>query len=309
MDNAESMISLFLDSGGFRELDTPVIVTSGEFITPFFCNAEKVCGDINIESFLAAHGDDPQAVIDHAVSLSRSHPAFKNVIDAMAVKAGELLGEPGPERKPAVSGGQRRDWIFSGPVANRLHLPHISIFKDRQVILHHPSGEKDTEDPDLSGYKVVHVADLITRGSSIYSKDTPSGGHTGWVPVLRNRGAEINDLITLVSRNQGGEEMLAREGVNVYPFITVDKQFIAGYAENPEPSLLFLKNPAGWTKHYLRENGPDILLEYCLHDVKKLPRLEKFLHHYQEFLGDMKWTGMIRKRMNAVKQGGNHGDV
>ena len=298
MNREETLVKYLIASGGFRELDTPVIVTSGEFLTPFFVSAEKLCGDAAVDEALNRFGEDPAAMMRYAADLAGRNASFGEVIDALAAGVSEIFGKAGTGEKRALSGGQRRDWLFSGPAAERLGVPHVSIFKPRdgsqRVLLHGASGAGEILTPDLRGFRVVHVADLITLGSSVYEEDRQTGKRSGWVPVLRGLGAEITDLVTVISRNQGGEALLAEQGVKVHALITVDGDFISRHARNPEALASFLRDPQQWTGDYLEAHGPGLLRDYLEDDAKKLPRLKKFVLRYRQFLDKTDWlTGFL----------------
>lgn len=278
---------LLVRSGAYRDLPEPLIVTSGEFLTPFFVNAEKLCGDPEMDAFLAAHGGSDREVISHSISLASRSP-FEELVGAIAAHASSLLDHAA---KPAISGGQRRDWLFSGPVARRLSLPHISLYKQApgqeaaadRLVLRSPSGE-ELPARELRGLTVVHVVDMVTAASSCISRDPLSGRETGWVPMLRASGAEVRDLIAVVSRKQGGEEALAQVGVRAHSFAVVDEAFLLRRARSPADAVAFYRDPAEWTRAYLRGHGCGLLLAYLVDDPKKYPRLFKFLTLHRAFL-------------------------
>ena len=221
MDIAQTLVR----SGAYRDLDEPVIVTSGEFLTPFFVNAEKLCGDPGMDAFLAEAGGRDDAVIEHACSLAEGGE-FGGVVDEIAGVVA-AIGRVRPVA--AISGGQRRDWLFSGPVSRRLGLVHLSLYKqapgqgpaeDRVVARSAAGAETGTE--VAAGATVVHVVDMLTAASSCYSSDPVSGREVGWIPMLRSRGAVVHDLVAVVSRRQGGEEALSRVGVAVRSLVAGD---------------------------------------------------------------------------------------
>ena len=85
----------------------------------YYVNAEKLCQD---GGKFKEYGEDSGAMIQHAVKMMEEHPTFEEVIDILVEKVKEVKGD-------TISGGQRRDWIFSGPVAAKLDMPHISLYK------------------------------------------------------------------------------------------------------------------------------------------------------------------------------------
>ena len=59
-----------------------------------------------------------------------------------------------------VSGGERRDWFFSIPIAYLSNKPHLFIFMNLKVI------QDNKEIYDIQNKNVTHIADLITQASS-----------------------------------------------------------------------------------------------------------------------------------------------
>lgn len=275
-------------SGAYRDLQEPVVVTSGEFLTPFFVNAERLCGDPAMDLFLTVHGGSDREVIDHACSLAEAGEDFRAVVEELAARASGLLRA---SAKPMISGGQRRDWLFSGPVARLLGLPHVSLYKqapgqareaDRAVV-RAPGGEA-LDQAALPGSTAVHVVDMITAASSCLDRDPASGRDVGWVSMLRDRGVQIRDLVAVVSRRQGGEERLERAGVRVSSLVTVDDAFLRAHSGRPDEAAAYYRGPEEWTRRYLREHGIGLLVPYLSEDAKKLPRLIKLVRVYEAFL-------------------------
>ena len=82
-----------------------------------------------------------------------------------------------------VSGGERRDFFFSMPVARRLGLGHLSIFKDLSCVYTDADGASMPADQaGLSGKRSVHIADLVTVASSYIR---------AWIPAVEALGAKI----------------------------------------------------------------------------------------------------------------------
>ena len=129
------------------------------------------------------------------------------VIDRLAAAADET-----GEAYDFISGGQRRDWFFSGGVAARLQRPHLYLYKDRSATVAEKAGGGQAA-PDLSGVRPIHVADLVPEASSYLRS---------WVPALRERGAEMGAAVNVVDRDQGGIAALQAQGVNASALLRVD---------------------------------------------------------------------------------------
>ncbi len=273
--------ALLVSSGAYRDLDAPVIVTSGEFLTPFYVNAERLCGDPEIDEALARMAEDHEGMIRYACDLAQTNEGYGRVVDALCEEARAVLPASG---QTAVSGGQRRDWLFSGPVAARLGLPHISLFKQSPGA--DASADRVVGVPSPAGMTVVHIVDMVTKASSCYDVDPATGREVGWIPMLRSRGAEVRDLIAVVTRAQGGEGRLSEQGVTVRSLAVVDGAFVDRNSRDAEAVAGYVDDPVAWTRGYLRSHGVGVLLPFLEDTPKKLPRAVKFLRTYRGCLED-----------------------
>lgn len=248
------LATLLAETGAFRDLDRPVILHSGK-LGIYFVNTEKLLGDPDIDKRLEEFKDSPQNMIDYAFRIRDKNPGFDEVIDSIAVKTMHIAAMRG-YKELAISGGQRRDWLFSGPVARVLNVPHISLFKAGGRADVNEDGKFATE-ADYLGHDmfdgVIHVVDLLTEGSSCYRED--DGRPAGWIPMLRERGAKIKDLVTVVTRLQEGEKNLAEQGVDVHPFVSIDEDFLREHSRFPERAVSYFKDPSGFCRDYLEQNG------------------------------------------------------
>ncbi len=69
------------------------------------------------------------------------------------------------------------------------------------------------EGPELpAGSSVVILEDVVTTGASALKA----------VERLKDAGYEVNNILALVDRNQGGQELYEREGLNFHPIFTID---------------------------------------------------------------------------------------
>lgn len=112
-----------------------------------------------------------------------------------------------------VSGGERRDFFFSMPVARKLGLGHLSIFKDLSCVYTDKDGvSMDAAQAGLAGKKSVHIADLITVASSYIR---------AWIPAVESLGARIAYSLAVVDRDQGGSDILAKAGCPLTTLVTI----------------------------------------------------------------------------------------
>jgi len=281
MNNHPLIEREIIDTKGFH--DVPLtLMTSGE-PTIYFVNTETILRD---NGEFAQHGDNAGAMYKYSIGLMGKNPVFKDIIYILADEAHRLLGK---RNNVAISGGQRRDWLFSAPVAKALELPHISLYKQEdgkedRIEVHVNGGRQ--EYISIKDFHVVHVADLLTTAESYYgaNPDKDKACRTGWLPMLRNAGATIDDTIAVVSRCQGGEEKLEKLGVHAHSFVRIDEPFLRANSKYPEKTIDAFKKDKQWAKSYLAEHGALELLAYFDPAGAKLARAKKFYNLYRDHL-------------------------
>lgn len=135
-----------------------------------------------------------------------SCPIYAQLIDLLTEAAAKLDVD-------FVSGGERRDFFFSMPVARKLGLGHLSIFKDLSCVYTDKDGvSMDAAQAGLAGKKSMHIADLITVASSYIR---------AWIPAVESLGARIAYSLAVVDRNQGGSDILAKAGCPLTTLVTI----------------------------------------------------------------------------------------
>ena len=135
-----------------------------------------------------------------------SCPIFSQLIDLLTEEARKMDVD-------FISGGERRDFFFSMPVAKKLGMGHLSIFKDLSCVYTDENGvSMDPAEANLAGKKSVHIADLITVASSYVR---------AWIPAVEALGAKIAYSLAVVDRDQGGTEILEKAGCPLTTLITI----------------------------------------------------------------------------------------
>jgi hypothetical protein len=286
---------ILVETGAYTDLDKPVILTSGE-LGIYYINTEKMLQD---DGEWKRHGEDSKAMIVHALRTAEHNGLFRDAIDIIAEHVRNLFIGYGAEPL-AISGGQRRDWIFSGSVAARLGIPHISLYKQEEgkpdrIEYMHKGVRKDMD--SFEGLRVIPLVDLITEGSSVYRQE--DGRELGWIPMLRQKGAVVDDLVAVVSRLQGGEEMLRQHEVNAYPFVLIGESFLREHSRHPGRALEYISNPKAWSESYLREHGALDLLGAFDPKGTKIPRAKRFIERYEIALQE---SGRFRQLEDAVEK-------
>ena len=102
----------------------------------------------------------------------------------------------------------------------------------------------------------MHIADLITESSN-YER--------AWITALQNLGANIENTVSIVNRNQGGKEVLKNKNISLFSFASIEKDlFVKALEENYitgkqcEMISLFIENPDKFMLEFL-DNNPNFL--------------------------------------------------
>jgi orotate phosphoribosyltransferase len=232
----------------------PFWYTSGT-LGPYYINTHFLYGSEtsanDLLALIESLADEPLFLppqISLAVTKQYNHvPAFKRVCD--------LLARSYPaDSFDIVSGGERRDFFFSVQVANLLGKPHLSILKNGTMILSQDHFTKNllVDAGVLTGSQVLHVADLVTEASS-YQRV--------WLPSVRRAGANMQQTVTVIDRNQGGREWLAENNVILKALVQIDRRFFvqalnAGQISSDQFAMIdrFMTSPRDFMDHFLHEH-------------------------------------------------------
>ena len=192
----------------------PFWYTSGK-LGPFYINTQFLYGseaaaNSLLKTIEEACAGDKMAFYDKVwADISAqldSCPIFAQLIDLLTEAAAKMGAD-------FISGGERRDFFFSMPVAKKLGLGHLSIFKDLSSVYTDANGvSMPSEQANLAGKKSVHIADLITVASSYIR---------AWIPAVESLGAKIAYSLAVVDRDQGGTEILEKAGCPLTTLITI----------------------------------------------------------------------------------------
>lgn len=260
----------------------PFWYTSGT-IGPYYINTHFLYGSEELAVGLLAKIDEAlkepdtcsQVVLAETMANYHSNQIFGGTIDHICSFIKETVGV---EQIDCISGGERRDWFFSLPVAKLLGKPHLTIFKDGAVRLLDESGSHPVE--SLQGKRVLHIADLITEASS-YER--------AWIPAVKALGGEMHWSIVVVDRMQGGGELLAAHGVKSYALASVDTTLFdtakaLRLINDAQYKMLcdFLAEPTGSMRSFLTEH-PEFLRGALAGDPKTAARAKLCLE--KDFYG------------------------
>ena len=238
--------------------DQPFWYTSGK-LGPFYINTQFLFGSEQAANELlavieAACAGDRLAFYDtvwaRIDAQLASCPIYAQLIDLMTDAACVMDAD-------FISGGERRDFFFSMPVARRLGKGHLSIFKDLSSVYTDEHGvSMAPEQAGLAGKRSIHIADLITVASSYIR---------AWIPAVRALGAEIAYSLAVVDRDQGGSKILADAGCPLTTLVTIKPELFETAhrmgrisAHQLELALRFIENPDRFMESFLLEH-PDFL--------------------------------------------------
>ena len=253
----EEIMSLLFETNAFKisDPDHPFWATSGK-LTPYYINADFLYGSkedsgellefINQQLETEDREKLPQNVFKRVLAQYNSNAIFKTVVDSLIEHIKNILDVNEIEY---ISGGERRDWLFSMIVAYLLKKPHITIYKDVTAVESSYDFEQNSMQANFNSDKILHVADLLTVASSFVR---------AWIPAVQNLGGKLKWALVIVDRNQGGPEVLAEHDVKALSLFKVDEHFFdkalkLGKINEEQLKLLkeYTSDPDGCIKQFL----------------------------------------------------------
>ncbi len=265
--------------------DQPFWYTSGK-LGPFFINTHYLFGSAaeagvllqKIEEFCQEPETMPIKITALCLEQYEQEPIYRSVIDAAIEVFKNLAADT-----DFISGGERRDFFFSLPLAAILNKPHLSCFKDGRTFYSEagqpaveiatkedsvPPEQQDApgtqscnirESAPLQGQQALHIADIITVASSFFRN---------WIPQIERTGASLKHAAAILDRGQGGRERLATAGTTLTVLGTTDAAFFARAVElgqisprQAELCLAFLRDPDQYMADFLKEHPGFIAAE------------------------------------------------
>lgn len=272
-----NMISYLFETKAFKICpeNKPFWYTSGK-IGPYFINTHFLYGsEKEASEFLEFINEEkehkltlPERVFKQSFKQYNENTIYHTVIDQMK----SFIEENIPvEEVDYISGGERRDWFFSNILAHLLNKPHLTIFKDLQVVASDSNFEETTLIEKLNGAKVLHIADLITVASSYIR---------AWIPAIEEIGGTILWSAVVVDRMQGGGEKLKAKNVDSYSLVHINKDlfdqaFKMGIINSTQQDMLyqFFDNPDESMRNFLLAH-PEFLEQALASDEKTAKRAQ-----------------------------------
>ncbi len=277
MDNP--VISWLFDTDALRVCPEgqPFWYTSGK-MGPFYINTHFLCGGeaqalallTDIEAAALQPLELPSIIGDKLDALAQADARYGALIAKLVDLARAAQAAEGFDM---VSGGERRDFFFSLPVARALGLPHLSIFKDLSAVYTDAEGRTvPAAEAALQGKRALHVVDLVTEASSYFR---------AWIPAQEALGSRIVYSLAVVDRDQGGREKLAEADIPLRTLVKVDGSLFEYAvaqgkltAAQGEMAQAFLADPDAFMRDFLRAH-PDYLQRQIALGGKAKERAER----------------------------------
>lgn len=251
------------------ENNQPFWYTSGK-IGPYYINTHYLFGGKSVAEDLLDKIDSNLKKREELIKYL-NEKTYENYINNRIYKRtiDELISKAKTLEKVSdidyISGGERRDWFFSFPLARCLKKKHITIFKDKTIIIYDCntgefiSGDRKTlgKNPITSNTNILHITDLVTEASSFEAY---------WIPALKSINGKIGNCLSVVDRMQGGLEKLSEHNINLESIFQIDQEFFKLALDNKlinnkqyEILLKYIKNPETAMFDFI-ESNPEFLL-------------------------------------------------
>lgn len=195
---------------------------------------ERITGIISSTKDLSARAAQLNDIILSSYEKNENH---KKVILAMVEQVRNGFA---PGSFTAISGGERRDWLFSIPFAKEFGLDHVFLFKDKSSFCVRKLKENES---------VLHVADLINAAASYFD---------AWFPALEQARLKCVGTACVNSRGTNGVQRLEAIGQKVIALNSIDADFFGNLRaselispETLEEMKLYLKSSQEWASKYL----------------------------------------------------------
>lgn len=185
---------------------------------------------------------------------------YQRLIATMIAQVKQQFPSP---RFSFISGGERRDWLFSIPFAKEYGLKHVFLFKNKTIYCDQALQINE------SG---LHISDLINNAASYTDI---------WLPVLEKAGLSCAGTACIISRGPAGIKTLEDKGIKVAALNTIDLAFFERSQANglittgtlTEIACHFA-SPKEWATQYLVDHSE--LFDVKNADKKSFERMKSF---------------------------------
>jgi orotate phosphoribosyltransferase len=248
----------------------PIFWYAASIPGPFYVNSELVIGKElsaallkKITDILAATADSAErakTLNTEIIEAYEKDENYRKVVRAMAETANKNFSTNSYDM---VSGGERRDWLFSIPLAKELDKKHVFLFKNLSSFC---------EQGINSGEKSLHAADLINNAASYFDL---------WLPALDNVGVKCVGTVCINIRGTAGVKRLEESGHKAVSLNNIDVPFFEkscaeGLIDEGtlEEIRAFFRSSKEWAEKYLMGNAS--LFNAKGTDAKSLERMKNF---------------------------------
>lgn len=249
----------------------PVFWYAANVPGPFYVNTELVIGPElaarlleGITAIVANSEDSIMRVVklnELILNAWRSDAAYQSVITALAEKATATFSDGSYD---VISGGERRDWLFSIPLAETLRKRHVFLFKNKNFYCSTPLHPHT---------KTLHVSDLINNAASYFD---------AWFPILDKAMLPCIGTLCVNTRGSKGLQRLTDADCRVAALNAVDLKFFeqsrdAGLVTQAtvDEIALYFSSEKEWAARYLL--GRPELFDAGRIDAKSFGRLRFFI--------------------------------
>lgn len=243
---------------------------------PFYVNTENFLGADKAECLLrfiseTLIGGDSSRIFEqiwgHIMDLYMVTPCYREVVRALLT-----ILEKSPHSVDLVSGGERRDWLFSVPLAHELQVPHVWLRKNHDSYIMMPDRTSVTAG-QLKRQGLVHVADILNRGISFREY---------WLPGLQLVGLRPELALSVIDRSTEESNVLRDEELPWASLYTIDVAFFQEAASSGlitrfalDECILYLVSADQWMSEVFFENFP-YNVSFPVGDVKNAERARRF---------------------------------
>ena len=291
----KELIQLLFKTNAFHVADEnqPFWYTSGK-LGPYFINVDYLYGSQEDSKNLLSVIDElletepkqdiPYLLCEKIMEHYDNNEIFKTTIDKLV----EYINNNFQTNLiDYISGGERRDWYFSIPIAYLLGKPHITIFKDLTTVASTSDFEESTVIDSVIGKRVFHVADILNTGSSF---------EKAWVPAINKLGSKINWALFVVDRNQNGEKTMTNLGVQSYSLMQISEELFSiilnqNIITKPQYDMLckYYDDPDGTMREFINNHPTfidDVINNSTDEKAVKRAKICKEKNYYGSPIGD-----------------------
>ncbi len=260
----KDLTSLLFETSAFKVApeNKPFWYTSGK-IGPYFINADYFYGSKEDSKTLLdfidseLENEDKKNIPEHIFSKTLLHynqnSIYKFVIDYMIEYIKDNINLDDIDY---ISGGERRDWLFSNIIAYFLKKPHVTIYKDFSTILSNSDFSENNVVSSIENKNFLHIADLLNQGVSFTRN---------WIPAINKLGSSIKWATFVIDRMDGGTQVLADNNVEALSLLQIDNNLFRKALE----------------LNFITEKQLNIIKEF---KKDQITSMKKFLVEHPEFI-------------------------